>query len=126
MGILIVLAACTHKPFPLVVQPAPPAVATCDTQQVFYASVIKPILKSNCYSCHGASVTANGGLDLETFTSLKDYLQLGFRGDGLYGSKLYHCLLHSQNAQPMPPTYIVDSCSLKLIKRWIDLGGQNN
>ena len=87
-----------------------------------YATDVKPILRDNCYECHATAVTATGGLDLESFTSLKAYLNNGFRGDGIYGSKLYHCIWHSALALPMPPTYVMDTCSLRKIDRWIKLG----
>ena len=116
-------SACTHKAYvaPVVVAPV-----GCDTTVVTYHADIKPMLAANCYSCHATAVTQGGGLDLEDFTSLKAYLQNGFRGDGVYGSKLYHCMLHSSLALPMPPTYVVDSCSLNKMKRWMDQGGNNN
>lgn len=122
----LILAGCTHKSW--VLAPVTPVTPTgCDTTNVTYHADVQPILQSNCYSCHRtAEVASGGGLDLENFTSLKNYLQYGFRGDGIYGSKLYHCILHSQLALPMPPTYTIDSCSRNKIKRWIDMGGPAN
>ena len=121
--------SCVHKPFTALI-PAHTVVNTtsCDTEGtgISYTKQVKPVLSQNCYSCHGSSVTTGGGLDLEDFSNLKGYLQNGFRGDGIYGSKLFHCILHSPNALPMPPTYIIDTCSLKYIKRWIDMGAPDN
>jgi hypothetical protein len=120
MGCLLVLTACTHKP-EMALNDAPQGV--CDTIGVTYVKDIQPIFSGNCYACHGTAVTDTaGGLNLEDTTSLKNYLQLGFRGDGIYGSKLYHCMLHSSNALPMPPTYIVDSCSLSKVQYWLKQG----
>jgi hypothetical protein len=113
-------ASCTHKPFIIVVPPV--VVPTCDTINVTYKNDIQPVLSSNCYSCHATAVTLNGGLDLEDTASLARYLQYGFRGDGVFGSKFYHCISHSLLALPMPPTYVIDSCSLKKMKHWIDAG----
>lgn len=121
VALALLPVSCTHRAYhALVITPA-----VCDTTVVTYLADVQPILRNNCYSCHGAQ-TNNGGLDLETFSSLKNYLQYGFRGDGVYGSKFYHCILHSQLALPMPPTYVLDSCSLMKIKRWIDLGASDN
>ena len=123
----VISIGCTHKPFtihtPIVV--IPPG---CDTINVSYKKDVQPIIEGNCYSCHSTSAisSAGGGLDLEDFTSLKTYLEYGFRGDGVYGSKFYHCISHSLLALPMPPTYIIDTCSLKQIKRWITLGAPDN
>ncbi len=118
--------ACQHKAFVPTPIVSHDTTVVCDTTVVSYAKDVKPIFSSNCYSCHGTGQTQGGGLDLEDFTSLKSYLQYGFRGDGIYGSKLYNCILHSPLAQQMPPTYKLDTCSIMKIKRWIDLGGNND
>lgn len=126
ISVVVAFSACTHKA--LLVTTASPVTPTgCDTTNVTYHADVQPVLGANCYSCHGtAQVASGGGLDLQNFASLKNYLQYGFRGDGIYGSKLYHCILHSQLALPMPPTYTVDSCSQRKIKRWLDEGAPGN
>lgn len=126
IAILITLCACTHKSATIKVVPTPVAIDSCDTTTVSYATRVKPIIQANCYRCHGTAVTAGGGLDLEDFTTLKNYLENGFRGDGIYGSKFYHCILHSVGALPMPPTYKLDSCNRNTISRWIHEGAPNN
>jgi len=98
----------------------------CDTVYVSYKTVIKPILSANCYGCHSTAVTQNGGLDLEDFNSLKQYITNDFRGDGIYGSKLYHCMLHAANALPMPPDYRLDSCDLNKMHAWLREGAKDN
>jgi len=118
---LLGLAACRHKPADI--SPKPPATPTgCDTVNITYAGDIRPIFDDHCYSCHGTIVTANGGLNLEDTSSLRSYLTYDFRGDGIYGSKLYHCILHARYALPMPPNYVVDSCSIGKIKHWLAIG----
>lgn len=117
---MIMLVACVHKPG--VINILPPPTQTCDTLSVNYQIDIQPIFSTNCYSCH-STATNNGGLNLEDTFSLKKYLTYGFRGDGIYGSKLYHCMTHSNYAPQMPPTYMVDSCSLMKIKHWLNVGG---
>ncbi len=120
--------SCQHKPFKAQALPVatPPDSNTCDTINVTYKKDIQPVIQATCYTCHATSVTVNGGLDLENFTSLKTYLQYGFRGDGIYGSKFYHCISHSLLALPMPPNYKLDTCTLKKIKGWISLGAMDN
>ena len=126
VGLCCVLTACTHKAI-VVVPVVPVAPATCDTTNVSYHTDVQPVLENNCYSCHGtAQIGSGGGLDLETFSSLKNYLHYGFRGDGVYGSKLMHCIMHASLAQPMPPTYQLDTCSQMKIKRWMDEGAPEN
>lgn len=125
---LVFVCSCTHQPqyhvAPVTpVTPVTPVITlACDSMDVSYNKVIHPIFRNNCYECHSATVTNGGGLNLEDTASLKSYLNKGFRGDGVYGSMLYHCLLHSQNAQRMPPSYILDSCSLHKIHHWLTLG----
>ncbi len=114
--------SCKHQPFPAPMQTAD----ICDTNKFSYSKDIQPILAANCYRCHATDSTLTGGLDLENFQSLKTYLKNGFRGDGIYGSKLYHCMLHAQSAVPMPPEYIVDSCSLIKMRKWLAAGGLDN
>jgi hypothetical protein len=118
---LFFAGSCMHPQ--LVLHTSVPPVGTiCDSISVKYYSDIKPILRDNCYECHATAVTTAGGLDLENYASLKLYLNNGFRGDGLFGSKLYHCINHSALALPMPPTYALDTCSLRKIGRWIKMG----
>ncbi len=118
--LLFFFAACTHKAKDTV-QPIP--ATSCDTVNLNYSSAIQPIFRTHCYSCHGdSSTSANTGLNLEDTAKLRAYLANGFRGDGIYGSKLYHCMLHSPLAQQMPPTYVVDSCSLKKVRCWLAVG----
>lgn len=116
--------ACQHKPY---VDNKSNTNYPCDTNRtVSYQYDIQPIIKAHCYACHSAAQASTGALDLETFSSLKSYLNNGFRGDGIYGSKLFHCMLHANLALPMPPTYIVDTCSLKLVYNWLAHGGPQN
>jgi hypothetical protein len=115
------LGACRHKPEDISpMSPAEPA--GCDTTNITYAGDIKPIFDGHCYSCHGTIVTENGGLNLEDTASLRNYLSYDFRGDSIYGSKLYHCILHARYALPMPPNYLIDSCSMAQIKHWLSAG----
>lgn len=128
--ILILLVACVHKA-PTTIKPAAtkPVGESCDSNDISYLTSIKPIFRNNCYSCHNDSVThtAEGqGLDLEDTSSLKNYLKYDFQGDGIYGSRLYHCLLHSFGALQMPPAYTIDSCSLKKIRNWLSHGAHLN
>jgi hypothetical protein len=117
--IMLCIVACTYKKAPVV--PVTP-VAGCDTIHITYKKDIQPIFSAHCYSCHATAVTTSGGLNLEDTASLKFYLHNGFRGDNIYGSKLFHCMLHSSSALPMPPTYVVDTCSLNKMHHWLAIG----
>lgn len=119
---ITVLVACTHKPGAIVAPATIDSSNICDTLNTNYTKDIRPVFNNNCYSCHGTAVVGDEGLDLEDSASLKQYLEYDFLGDGVYGSKLYHCLTHSRYAQAMPPDYTLDSCSLQKIKHWLSIG----
>lgn len=120
----LIFFACQHKPY---IDDATHTLPICDTHRtISYKYDVQPIIKANCYACHSAAQASTGALDLETFSVLKSYLNNGFRGDGIYGSKLFHCMLHANLALPMPPTYKVDTCSLKLVYKWLADGGPQN
>ena len=122
-ALFILFYSCTyHKLNPNAVTHSP---SYCDTINTSYAKIIQPILLTNCYPCHGSHselVIQQNGLNLEDTAILRAYLKIDFRGDQLYGSKFYHCILHSQLTLPMPPNSMMDSCDIKKIKKWIDVG----
>jgi hypothetical protein len=125
--LLVLFSACVKHYRTDGVQPI--IAATCDTLKVVsYKNQVVPIFKSHCYSCHATDTVNKYGrnIDLENFTSLSSYLLLGYRGDGLLGSKLIHIIQHAQTVVPMPPGYDLDTCSQKLIVAWIHQGAQQN
>jgi len=92
----------------------------CDTTSVSYSIAIKPILQTNCFSCHSAADNAaNGGsLNLEDFQTLKVVAEQGI----LFGS-----ITHNSQNLPMPKNGAkLDTCSITKIKIWIDKGALNN
>jgi hypothetical protein len=124
----IVLVSCKHNAPDFVVTPANTsnptsnAPSACDTTNVSYRKDVQPIIRNNCYECHSASVTQEGGLNLEDTASLKQYLTRQYRGNGIYGSQLMHIINQLPGSLQMPPTYKLDSCSINKIQRWIHLG----
>jgi hypothetical protein len=109
---------------------SPITLPACDTTDVDYEKIIRPIFFDNCYGCHSTAATqtpnGNEGLDLEDTTSLRKYLKYDFNNDSIYGSRLYHCILHSLGALQMPPSYMLDSCSRKKIRHWLSIGAPIN
>lgn len=94
----------------------------CDTTMVFYQNTIKPILETNCYSCHSIYATQiNGGLDLETFSSFQNYLMRN--GNGMYGSQFINIINQTPGYLAMPPAYKLTSCEINKIKSWVNKGG---
>lgn len=81
--------------------------------KISYDSTIKPIIKANCYSCHIVDE-----VDLSNFSNLHKYATNG---------KLLGDIEHKRGYKAMPvydPK--LDTCSIYLIKTWIDEGALEN
>lgn len=104
----------------------PAATSGCDTLNVSYSASIKIILHDNCYSCHSTANTQTGGLDIEDWNSLKNYLTQSYRGDGIYGSKFFHVVNQDGLVPHMPPTGKLSDCDLAKIRSWLRDGGLEN
>lgn len=123
--VLLTIAACDHKKG-LIPPAAVPQANPCDTSSVTYALSVKPVLQNNCYSCHSTAATTNGGLDLENFASLKNYLQYYYHNDSIYGSKLSHIVNQTGTVLFMPPTGKLSKCELGILNTWIRAGAPGN
>ena len=128
----VFLVFCTRKKgIPIVAAPPVKNVTvSCDTINISYVCTIKPILGSNCYSCHSSSASDSGkvALDLENFSSLKNYLKLFYRNDSIYGSKFYHVIMQAQLVIPMPPApqAKLSDTDIRFIKKWLNSGAPEN
>src|SRR5579875_3687835 len=65
---------------------------TCDTANSTYAANVLPILKANCYSCHGNG-NVNGGVNFDTYANVKTEAQNG---------DLLGTITHAAGYPPMP------------------------
>jgi hypothetical protein len=95
--------------------PAAALNTNCDTTaSITYNDNIKPILNSYCgaeNSCHSASL-ANGGVILQTYNDailVDDVTLMG-------------CIEQSSGFSPMPPSGQLSTCSITLIRKWIENG----
>ena len=91
----------------------------CDTTITNFAAQVKPILQSNCYSCHSNSrALADGsGIRLQDYADVKIYAANG---------TLVRSIEHTSN-YPMPKNGgTLSSCDIKTIKTWISRGTLNN
>ena len=97
----------------------PPPPVNCDSSHIKYATDVTPILKSNCYSCHGKdSTTGSAGILLEGYSNLQP-----FASDG----SLKGAITHASGYQGMP--YLkpkLDSCTINKILDWISEAAPNN
>lgn len=88
--------------------------ANCDLSNVTYNQTIAPIIQSKCVSCHSGT-TPNGNLNLENHNQIVTAVN---------SKNFYQRITSTSN--PMPPSGLMDECSIKQIKKWIDLGMPNN
>ncbi|MBS1529646.1 MAG: hypothetical protein JSU01_05035 [Bacteroidetes bacterium] len=90
----------------------------CNVASVTYSSSVAGILSASCYSCHGGSAAAGGGIQLDTYNSLKVYVSNG---------QLINSINHAGNIPAMPlngPQ--LSACQIKTIQTWINNGSPNN
>jgi len=95
------------------------ASAVCDTSVTNFTAQIKPILLSNCLSCHSNSNAAGrgSGIKLQDYANVKTYADNG---------KLMGSILHT-SSYPMPQNGgSLSACDIKIIKSWITRGTLNN
>ena len=91
----------------------------CDTTVTNFVAQVKPILQSNCYSCHANAYAAGSGsgIKLENYADVKTYADNG---------KLMGSILHT-SSYPMPKNGgSLSACDIKIIKSWINRGTLNN
>lgn len=93
---------------------------SCDTNNVSYSQTIEPIIKNNCYSCHGNgnSEVFGKGNNLEGYDSLKIYINAGL----VLGN-----IKHSPGYYAMPKgTAKLPNCDIAKIEKWINSGAPDN
>lgn len=91
--------------------------AGCDTVNMKYSNDVQPIIKANCYSCHGNG-QAEGGVNLDTYSSVKHYAD---------NSSLLGVITHAAGYPPMPQgAEKLSDCDINKIKAWIARGASNN
>ena len=95
----------------------PPVNTTCDTANMKYVADIVPILKANCYECHGNG-NSMGGIVLDDYNNLKSHAVSG---------ELKGAITHASGYVGMP--YLrtqLDTCTIHKILDWIAQGEPNN
>jgi hypothetical protein len=113
-GALVYLAGCSKES-----EDHLQGQTNCDTTNISYSLQVVPILRSNCYPCHGAGNTAgSGGNELATFGEQKVYADNGF----LVGN-----VTHAPGYIGMPyglPK--LPACEMNTIVAWVHQGTKNN
>lgn len=89
----------------------------CDSTQFTFSGAIKPLIENKCQGCH-SSTSAQGGIDLSTYTLLKARVTDG---------KLWGSINHSAGFSPMPKNGTkLSDCEIAQFRKWIDAGALNN
>lgn len=92
-------------------------ITSCDTANVTYAAVVKPIIDSKCATsgCHLG--TAPSGYDLSSYAMVASVANNG---------KLVAAIEHT-GPSPMPKGLPkLDDCTIAKIKIWVNAGAPNN
>jgi hypothetical protein len=98
----------------------------CNTSSsLSFANDIQPIFNDNCATsgCHDVS-TQKGGLNLSAGSS---YAELSQVGSGYINtSNPKSSVLYSSMRSNMPPSGVLDKCTLEKIEKWMEQGAKNN
>jgi hypothetical protein len=86
--------------------------SVCDTTGVTFAKSIKPMLASNCYSCHSDANAASfgNGLKFETYDEVKSQAE-----------RVYFALSHEPGYSAMPKNGAqLSSCAIRTFQIWME------
>jgi len=90
----------------------------CDSTNVSFLNMVKPILQNKCVGCHNNSTASNGFVALSTYAGVQAVAQSG---------QLVGAITHNANYSAMPPSGpMLSTCELAKIKHWVSEGIQNN
>ncbi|HEY0872027.1 MAG TPA: ankyrin repeat domain-containing protein [Vicinamibacterales bacterium] len=92
--------------------------------KVDFARDVQPILRQQCYDCHGPEKQKNG-LRLDRRRDAMRGGTIAVIGPGnAAGSRLYQRLIGHEFGTQMPPTRPLPESQISVIKRWIDEGAE--
>jgi ankyrin repeat protein len=92
--------------------------------RVDFARDVQPILRQQCYSCHGPDKQKNG-LRLDRRKDAMRGGTIAVIGPGnADGSRLYQRLVGSEFGTQMPPTGALPPSQIEVLKQWIDQGAE--
>lgn len=95
----------------------PQSPGTCNVEDMKYTVNIVPILRANCFECHGNGITTSD-VNLETYSSVKTLADNG---------KLVGVVSHAAGYKQMPYNKPkLSDCDINRIKSWVAAGAPNN
>ena len=97
-------------------------ISTQQASKVDFAHDVQPILRQNCYGCHGPAVHQNG-FRLDRRSDAMRGGTIAVIGPGAsQASRMYLRLIGSEFGTQMPPTGALAPEKIRIIKDWIDQG----
>ena len=109
---MVILSSCYYDVAEVLYPPT-----NCVTDNMSYATHIKPILSQNCFVCHSEAAN-NGNVTLEGYTNLMIYVNSG---------QLMGAIKHQSGFSAMPQNSTpLSDCDISKIEQWIAQGAQNN
>jgi hypothetical protein len=110
--LLPLLQKCTYDKEAMVAASGCP-----DTLNISFAIKVEPLLRANCFSCHGNGASL-GNISLDTYDEIKN---LAINGH------LLGAISHAAGFAPMPAgADKLSDCNITAVKTWIEEGAQNN
>ncbi len=91
--------------------------------KVDFAQDVLPVLRQNCFGCHGP-MKQNGGMRLDRRSSALKPLSRRIVPGSSANSFVYHRVAGSEFGAPMPPTGDLRPEEVAMIKAWIDQGAE--
>src|SRR3954471_1298418 len=89
---------------------------------VDFVADVQPILRQQCYGCHGPTQQMNGfRLDRRRDAMRGGTIAVIGPGNS-EGSRLYHRLIGNTYGPQMPPTGALGAEQIRILKDWIDQG----
>ena len=97
-----------------------------DDNTISFSKNIQPIFNKSCSNlgCHSGN-NPPGGLNLENTKSLNSLKGGGYINLGDPKSSIVYASMTS-NTAPMPTSGKLDTCTTKLVLKWIQQGAKNN
>jgi ankyrin repeat protein len=92
--------------------------------RVDFVRDVQPILRQNCYGCHGPSQQMNGFRIDRRRDAMRGGTIAVIGPGNSEASRLYLRLIGNQYGQQMPPTGALDPEKIAVIKAWIDQGAE--
>jgi hypothetical protein len=101
-----------------------PRLNSQSSDAVDYQRDVQPILRDNCYGCHGPDQQMNGFRLDRRADALRGGSQTVIGPGNANGSKFYHRLVDTTAGARMPPTRPLPPDQIRILKTWIDRGVQ--